>query len=897
MTSLQPSCICPEVPVTLASSDSKQTPITEARSPAMTTSDSGHASDGIVKDVGNKEVQPKSRNTNIFRWTLGLVVRLCIWYTLLTPFFRCPVQLSGLNESSPRVCKPYLVARSYVEPHVLPYYNTYGAPYVEKARPYVVVLNEKVYTPAADVAKLGYDKYGAPALDQAHAYGSKQWEKQVAPLVQSAKDGASELYNAEVAPQVRRVTAAVSPYYQMANSAFETTCVGYIQPFLARTRPFIGKTYTSGQNVLTTTVMPYVQTSWSSVIYFVNSWLWPQVTGLYSENVEPQLVKIGQRLASYQASKTESSSTTSTTVVSSTSRALSPTELAAQTREKIESDLRTWQEKFSVAADKGVEDLEERLYELVGNYVNGGAKYHGESLVTALETAVEHELSAVKLRIGELTEALPNEYSPAEQTAQSELLKDIRQAAVIIRDRAHAIREWHNSFDQELVHRVSSRVNSTLDVLDSVRDLGLQEIGMRWAWMDGVTYKDWARYHALKAQFEDWKGKFREVGMRHPKLEDARALSDDILSRGMDTAEAAAKELARLKDVGRWKIAAREVSDNFDTRSGPPPPRPMPSEPSKPAPEEHTLDTDSADHEASMHHEAGNASSAAQGIAESEDQALGHDDAPIAHDQVTSEGGESSSEELEPSDARAESDSHIKTDPLTTQPTDREEDTTRSTWGVAAAEAMSKQGGTEFEEVPENIHSGFNSARENYADAERSAGAGSSTSLEQAAHEQLDDTDNLHKPQAPSPSSAHYEAIENLVSELLAGKDPSFAQDVMDKLHAIYGTSHSEPQRDYVANDRTASILSSSATSMPVGEDSVKDNFEQPEGFTPVAESAASSDVYTPSEPAFPLESTEEQHTRTATNKDDFILDTTETAYRMQNSGDSLEETPARDDV
>ncbi|KAE8407644.1 hypothetical protein BDV37DRAFT_5772 [Aspergillus pseudonomiae] len=882
----------------------------------MTTSDSGHASEGIVKDVGDREVQPKSRTTNTFRWTLGLVVRLCIWYILLAPIFRCPAQFSDLNESSLRVCKPYLVARSYVEPHVLPYYNTYGAPYYEKARPYVVVLNEKVYTPAANVAKFSYDKYGAPALDQAHAYGSKQWEKQVAPLLQSAKDGASELYNAEVAPQLRRVTAVVSPYYQKANSAFESTCVGYIQPFLARTRPFIGKTYTSGQDVLTTTVMPYAQTSWSSIVYFLNSWLWPQVTGLYSENVEPQLVKIGQRLASYregkqlrnvvdevdnspeqqvnvvptsqEASKTEYSSTSSTTVVSSASRALSPTELAAQTREKIESDLRTWQEKFSVAADKGIEDLEERLYELVGGYVNGGAKNHGESLVTALEAAVEHELSTIKLRIGDLTEALPSEYSPAEQTAQSELLKDIRQAAVVIRDRAHAIREWHSSFDQELVHRVFATVNSTLDVLDSVRDLGLQEIGMRWAWMDGVTYKDWARYHALKAQFEDWKDKFREVGMRHPKLEDARALSDDILSRGMDTAEAAAKELARLKDVGRWKIAAREVSDNFDTRSGSPPPRPMPSEP---AFQEHTSDADSANHEASVRHEADNASSAAQGTAESEDQALGLDDAPLEHEQATSEGGESSSEKLEPSEARAESDGHTETGPLTAQEADREEDTPRSTWGVAAAEAI--QGVQEFEEAPENIYSALNSARENYADVERSAREGSSRSFKQAAHEQLDDTQNLHKPQAPSSSSIHYEAIENLVSELLAGKDPSFAQDVMDKLHAIYGNSHTafEPQRDIVANDKTASIPSSSATS-PVGEDPVKDSYEQPDVATPVAESTINSAVYTPSEPPFPLESTQEQE------ENDLILDATETAaYRMQNSDDSLEETPAKDDL
>ncbi|KAE8383371.1 hypothetical protein BDV26DRAFT_251608 [Aspergillus bertholletiae] len=883
----------------------------------MTTPDNGHALEGIVKDVGNTEAQSKSKKTNIFRWTLGLVVRLCIWYIMITPFFRCPAQLSDLNESSPRVCRPYLVARSYIEPHVLPHYNTYGARYVEKARPYVVVLNEKVYTPAANVAKFGYDKYGAPALDQAHAYGSKQWEKQFAPLLQSAKDSANELYKAKVAPHLQGVTAAVSPYYQKANSAFQSTCVDYIQPFFARTRPFIGKTYTSGQDVLTTTVMPYAQTSWSSVIYFVNSWLWPQVTSLYSENVEPQLVKIGQRLASYrdgkqprkvvdefdnapepqastasassQASETESSSTTSTTMGSSTSYTVSPTELAAQTHEKIESDLRTWQEKFSVATDKGIEDLEERLYELVGDYVNSGSKSHGENLVTALETAVEYELSTVKLRIGELTGTLPSEHSPAEQTVQGKLLKDIRQAAVGIRDRAHAIREWHSSFDQELVHRVSATVNSTLDVLDGVRDLGLQEIGMRWAWMDGVTYKDWARYHALKAQFEDWKGKFRDVGMRHPKLDDARALSDDILSRGMDTAEAAAKELARLKDVGRWKIAAREVSDNFDTRSGSPPPLPMPSEPPKPAPQEDILDADS------IQQNADTASLTARGTG-SEDQTLGLDDAPIEHDQITSNDAGLSNEELELADTPSESDSHTKTEPFTAQQIDGEGDTTRTTWGIAAAEAMSKQDVPAYNEAPGNMYSDLNGARENHAEIKRPAGAGPSQLLEQATHEQLDATENLHKPQVPSASSAHYEAIENLVSELLVGKDASFTQDVMDKLHAIYGTSYptSEPKKDTVAHPRTASIPSSSDTSITVDEDSVNTSYEQLEALTLVAESIPSSAVYPPNEPSSSLESTQEQHTGIATNEHDFILDATETAEDLDND---FEEIPAGDEL
>ncbi|KAB8231783.1 uncharacterized protein BDW43DRAFT_133237 [Aspergillus alliaceus] len=886
----------------------------------MSTLDNGHASEGIGKIVGIKEVPSNARKTNLFRWTLGLVVRLCIWFILLTPFFRCPSQLSNLNDSSPRVCKPYLVARSYIEPHVLPYYSNYGAPYVEKARPYVLVINEKVYTPAANVAKLGYDKYGAPALDKAQTYGSQQWEKQVVPLLQTARDATSELYSAKVAPHVQRATAIVSPYYQKANSAFHSACVNHVQPFLARSRPFIGKTYTSGQNILTTTVVPYAQNTWSSVVYFMHSWLWPRVTGLYSANVEPQLVKIGQRLASYregkqlrnvvdevdssstkqesvtsvvlEATKRESLTSTSTVVASSTPHTLSPTEITAQTREKIESDLRTWQEKFAVAADKGFEDLEERLYELVDDYVNGGAKKHGERLVMALETVVQQELQAVKFRMGELTEALPSEQSPAEEAAQTALSKDIRQAAVAIRDCAHAIREWHSSFDQELVRHVSAAVNSTIDVLDSVRDLGLQEIGIRWALMDGVTYKDWAKYHALKAQFEDWKNKFREVGLRHAKLEDARALSDYVLSRGMDAAEGAAKELARLRDVGRWKIAAREVSDNFDTRSGSPPSLPKLS------------DQSGVDASSSM----------VRGTTEFEGQTLGLDDAPLENEYSSLEDEGSPNKEPESSNFPAESADNIQRSPLTAQQTDGEEevDPTTSSWGVAAAQILPEHDVSDDGKAPEKLYSALNQAREQYVEATRSAEANSFQSLhpevgDQATRDQLTDTTR----QAPNFPSPHYEAVENLVSDLLSGKDPLYVQNFMEKLHAIYGSSVPAPpelQREIVADYRRTSTSSSPATHEPLSQDDVENRLGQSqsairpgyEQATPV-ESAAGSDAYSespPTEPVIPLESTQEQDINTGFDANTFASEASEaTTSHLQNSDDYLEDTPTRDDL
>lgn len=255
---------------------------------------------------------------------------------------------------------------------------------------------------------------------------------------------------------------------------------------------------------------------------------------------------------------------------------LSPTEQAQQAREKIDSDLERWQKKFSLAADKGVEDLEERIDDIVSALVASSANSHGKSLATALQSVSSEQISSIRYRINELAGSLPDEDAPlVEESTSSLLVQEIRNSAISVRDRAHALREWSSSFEDELVRRVTAAVDSTLDVLDSIRDLGLQEIGMRWAWNDGVTYKDWAKYHALKAQLEEWRKEIRQVGVNHSSVSEARAVANSILDSGMHDAEEAAKELVRLKDVGIWKIAAREVSDDFETRTGEPP-RPQP---------------------------------------------------------------------------------------------------------------------------------------------------------------------------------------------------------------------------------------------------------------------------------------------------------------------------------
>ncbi|CAG7973856.1 unnamed protein product [Penicillium salamii] len=565
----------------------------------------------------------KPRRKGFVRWTAGLVVRLCIWYALVSPFFQCPSNLADLTETSPRVCKPYLLARSHVEPYVTPYYDIYAAPYVDQARPYVEILNHRVYTPASKVAKSGYEKYGAPALQQARVYGVQQWHVQVTPRLQTAQDKAHQVYLAEVDPYIQQGVDVVSPYYQKANAAALTVYWGHLVPFYTHSKPYIGKAYSTSHGVLVTHVMPGAQYTWSSVVYFANSSVWPHVTGLYSEQVEPQLVKIGQRLASYREGKrlravveeldsstvqpattsvTKSEETRATSTVTSTSTTeapakptLSPIEEAQQAREKIDSDLERWQRKFSLAADKGVEDLEERIVEIVSALVASSANSHGKSLAVALQSVSSEQISSIRHRINELAESMPEEADGlVEEATTSLLVQEIRNSAISVRDRAHVLREWSSSFEDELVRRVTAAVESTLAVLDSIRDLGLQEIGMRWAWNDGVTYKDWAKYHALKAQLEEWRNEIREVGVNHSSVSEARTVANEIMDTGMHDAEEAAKELVRLKDVGIWKIAAREVSDNFETRTGEPP-RPQPPVVVEETDEEASSETESSE--------------------------------------------------------------------------------------------------------------------------------------------------------------------------------------------------------------------------------------------------------------------------------------------------------------
>jgi hypothetical protein len=579
----------------------------------------GHPVGGLSNGIGSslstiKRAKPPTRSWT--GWLTSNIARLAVWYTIITVLFRCPSDTGLIEDTTPRVCQSYLTTRDYVQPYLQPYYNTYASPYVEKVRPYTDQIHGRVIVPATAVTKKNYQKFAAPQIEKARQAAADQWQRSVVPQIQVAQAHAAKLYDANVAPQVGRVTSLTGPYYKQAKDATGSVYKESLLPALTLAQPYAQKGFASTQEFLIGTAYPAARHSWSTTVIFVDGTLWPFLKGLYSDNVRPQLVMISDRIAKYQESRklqaiidnaegtsgtSASFADTTTAATKSAANATASASVAATDSdydkifqdeeepapevkappperpkpeqadsEKMAEELRTWQTKFAMAADKGTDDLRERAGELAADIAKTDIEGLGRGLETALQKTIENELDTVRSKIIAAVSTLPDqESSEAEKAAAEDVVKTIRASGLEIKTRAQKVRSWAEKFENDINLRIHKAAITTLEVLDDIRDLGLQEIGMRWAWMDGVTYKHWAKFHELKKQLNEWRDEVKAVALDHPEATQAKATARQILEECMALTEDAAKELVKLKEVAKWKIRAHDSTDDFELRAMP----------------------------------------------------------------------------------------------------------------------------------------------------------------------------------------------------------------------------------------------------------------------------------------------------------------------------------------
>ncbi|KAF2758883.1 hypothetical protein EJ05DRAFT_499316 [Pseudovirgaria hyperparasitica] len=569
---------------------------------------------GKIEEVRNTKHTRRHKRT-LKASIVSIFARLLLWYTIITTAFRCPVSLVKLTDTSPQICKPYIQLRSYLTPYVEPYYDTYLAHHVDTARPYVDTFNQKLYTPAAIFTQHNYHIYGAPRVQQLQSYTQREWDRTVKPQLDVARSKAIDQYNAYLQPHVGTLTDSVRPYYDDIRDIAIEQYYSTLLPSYNLVLPYVQQGYAFGHLYTTNIIIPYVRWSEATVRGFLTRIIWPRLRVLYGDSVEPQLMRISERLGRYKDGKsleaavdavdrlanldvqptyTVTDRYSSPTAPASSSESIvswvaqsvtvadetvAPSSTASsekasydpeETKEKIANDLRKWQEKFATAADKGSDDLEERVSEITAAQIDRQANGVGRALVIELEETSTSALKAVKSRIIHIVQDVPQDPTEALlESALDEAIEAIRSAGAIVKTKAMNVRNWKQKYDEETYSLVHAAADSTLDVIDNIRDLGLQEIGMRWAWMDGVTYKDWQKYHQLKKTWDEWRNEVQARAFEHAGLQEAKSQGQKQEDDAMEVARDAAFELARLKKVAKWKLWAEDSTDDFSDNKVP----------------------------------------------------------------------------------------------------------------------------------------------------------------------------------------------------------------------------------------------------------------------------------------------------------------------------------------
>jgi hypothetical protein len=236
----------------------------------------------------------------------------------------------------------------------------------------------------------------------------------------------------------------------------------------------------------------------------------------------------------------------------------------AQAKEVIEKDLESWTAKFRAASEKTLADLKSQIDEISDKAHDSK---HGavEKEIINLQKLVDSGFSTLKAKIVSLVQPLSSDSIAEEKAgAEGKLLAATRRLGTEIRDKAQEIRKDAEKYLAKVYDDVSEAADQHLEVLDGINDMGMQELGMKWAWMDFVSYKDWARYHDLKKGMRESRTSIIRSAESNKKLKEiTKWVESEWEGKATSIAKKAAEELKRVKGAGKRKIELTDSSDNF----------------------------------------------------------------------------------------------------------------------------------------------------------------------------------------------------------------------------------------------------------------------------------------------------------------------------------------------
>jgi hypothetical protein len=226
-------------------------------------------------------------------------------------------------------------------------------------------------------------------------------------------------------------------------------------------------------------------------------------------------------------------------------------EIIAKAQLVVQADLSDLRKRIAMTTDEVSHELKIQLTEITDRFITHKAGRLGAALLVQFKEIIMSETKYLKSSIRSI---IHKSSGPEDEKAREALLLAVQKAATTIKDKAQAIRDWKQNCDRETNSLIAKATEDVFTTIDHISDTGLQEIGRRWANLDGVTHTDWTEYYAMKSIIDKWHKDMEEVALTHPGLAKARVALEDIENQAMEIAAGAAKELGRLKDTGLARV-------------------------------------------------------------------------------------------------------------------------------------------------------------------------------------------------------------------------------------------------------------------------------------------------------------------------------------------------------
>ncbi|CUS11989.1 unnamed protein product [Tuber aestivum] len=554
---------------------------------------------GTKRNARVRRSSPRTTDGGSTVTLFNVVARILAWYTLYTVLFRCPTVPTNV---SPTICHTSHAISNALRPHLEPYYDTYVSPYVTEYGPHVKYTNEHYITPVYRSAFSSYEKFAAPHVARGQEYASKEYNRSVRPRVDEVSKKARVYYDGYLSPHVATANefyASAQPYLVRVGKTAEWFSREILVPAFERSLEQL-------RHIIVTVIAPLVRANGEKAV----GW----GIGVWSEVVRPQVGRIGKRLggagsgvpavSSISASifssfssadtvKATASAASLSSIISSVSAEAASAKASASSqaaeanegktsdneakrptkeeiREIIKADLEKWKVKFGAATEKAATDLNLRIDEISAGAKNG-QEMHVQEEIESLEELIEREFASLKVVVQELTRpAYSGKGKEHQQASEETFAAKSKESGIKIRDKAQSIRVESQQFLSNVYADIANAADDHLEVLDSVLDLAMQELGMKWAWMDHVTYKDWLKYHELKKDFDNLRRSVIAAAQKNRKLIEITHWTErNWEGKATVIAKEAADELKRLKTASKRKIRLSGPSDDISESVAP----------------------------------------------------------------------------------------------------------------------------------------------------------------------------------------------------------------------------------------------------------------------------------------------------------------------------------------